>query len=171
MLIHNYGLFWRAEDVYWGRPNSTGHLMGIPAGAVSGKPVDFREQAGIYVLYADYQIVYVGQAGSKGQRLFSRLKHHRRDGLADRWNKFSWFGTRWVKQNNCLSADASKNHTSIFQVLNHIEAILISAAEPPLNRQGGKFGEKVKQFLQYRDVKMLGPNTEEMVRELFKKAG
>ena len=34
-------------------------------------------------------------------------------------------------------------------ILNHIEAILISAAEPPHNRQGGRFGEAVEQSLQY----------------------
>jgi len=51
----------------------------------------------------------------------------------------------------------------------HIEAILISAAEPPHNRQGGRFGKEVEQYLQYRDQEALGPDTEAMLKELWKK--
>ena len=93
MLVHNYGLFWRRYDVFWGRPNVPGRLDGVPAKETLAKPIDFREQAGVYVLYDDnFRLVYVGQAGAGNQFLFSRLKHHRRDALADRWTRFSWFG-------------------------------------------------------------------------------
>jgi len=142
MLIHNYGLFWRRSDVFWGRPRVTGHLKGVPAKETSSTPVDFREQAGVYALYDDnFRLIYVGQAGAGNARLFTRLKHHMKDALADRWTRFSWFGTRWVKGNFELAKGAAKFTIKYAVLLNHIEAILISATEPPHNRQAGRFGE------------------------------
>src|SRR5208282_3263832 len=96
-LIHNYGLFWHRSDVLWGHQKVRGHLKGKLAKAKSGLPVDFRNQAGLYVLYDDsFRLVYVGQAGAGNQFLFSRLRQHTRDALADRWTRFSWFGIKWV---------------------------------------------------------------------------
>ena len=48
--------------------------------------VDFREQAGIYVLYAgsdipSLRVVYVGQAGRENDSLFARLREHTDDHL------------------------------------------------------------------------------------------
>ena len=171
MLIHNYGLFWRRDDVFWGRQKVTGSLKGVPAKGKSSKPVDFREQAGVYVLYDEnFRIVYVGQAGAGNQFLFSRLKHHRKDALADRWTRFSWFGTRWVKKNGELAELAAQASVTASYVLNHIEAILISSVEPPHNRQGGRFGDQVKQYLQYRDDSDLGPSMDAMLKTIYKKA-
>src|SRR5438067_6937456 len=101
MLIQSYGLFWRRNDVFWGRPGVSGHLQGHPARAAF-VIVDFREQQGVYCLYDDsFKLVYVGQAGANDQqRLFDRLKQHCNDALADRWSKFSWFGIRWVTKTN-----------------------------------------------------------------------
>ena len=131
----------------------------------TSEPVDFREQSGVYVLYADYRIVYVGQAGGGNQKLFARLRQHRRDALSQRWNQFSWFGIRRVKQNNELSVEAEGAHSTHGEVLDHIEAILIHTAEPPLNRQGGRFGEGVEQYLQRRD-KDLGETSDAIIRDL-----
>jgi hypothetical protein len=171
MLIHNYGLFWRRNDVFWGRPKVKGHLKGVPAKETSADPVDFRDQAGVYVLYDDnFRLVYVGQAGAGNQFLFTRLKHHRKDALADRWTRFSWFGIKWVKQSAKLAVGATKFSVKYDDILNHIEAILISAAEPPHNRQGGRFGDEVEQYLQYRDEVALGPDTDSMVKQLWKKS-
>lgn len=145
--------------------------MGVAAKNTTAEPVDFREQQGIYILYDDnYRMVYVGQAGANDkQRMYSRLKQHLTDNLAERWAKFSWFGLRWVKANGTLSAEVSGAHTTNKAVLNHIEAILITAAEPPHNRQGGRFGEEVKQYLQHRDHEQLGPDFVEMVRDLWER--
>ena len=166
MLIHNYGLYWKEEDVFWGRGNNAGRLLGFPATNLTAPPIDFREQSGVYVLYFDYHMVYVGQVGSGNQKLFERLKQHRRDALAKRWNQFSWFGTRWVKKNGELSSEAEGKHSTHDQVLNHIEAILIHAAEPTQNRQGGRFGQDVDQYLQRRD-ELLGPTVDEMILDLW----
>jgi hypothetical protein len=144
-------------------------LKGVPAKEPSASPADFRDQAGVYVLYDDnFRLVYIGQAGAGNQYLFSRLKHHKKDALADRWTRFSWFGIRWVRKNGRLALGASQRFIKSGDILNHIEAILISAAEPPHNRQGGRFGEEVEQYLQYLDEEALGPDTESMVKELWK---
>jgi hypothetical protein len=107
--------------------------------------VNFRDQKGIYVLFDEtYRIVYVGQAGGKNQCLFGRLKQHRVDMLAERWSRFSWFGTRNVKEDFTLETSDKKFDTDLGDVLNHLEGILIAACEPPLNRQGPKFGNAVR---------------------------
>lgn len=149
MLIKNYGLFWRREDVNWGGPGSRGSLCGRFARRRRSPEVDFREQQGVYVLYDDnFRIVYVGQAGVGHQRLFNRLRQHKRDHLAQRWSRFSWFGILPVLDGN-LDEDAQPDEPTVEGVLDHIEAILLAAAEPPLNLQRGRFGEAVEQYLQH----------------------
>jgi hypothetical protein len=155
-LIHNYGLFWRSEDVFWGRPRVRGSLKGRKTGEALGDPVDFREQAGVYVLYDDnFRVVYMGQAGAGNQTLLGRLKQHRK--------------VKWVRQNGKLSVGAEQKSIKAAHILNHIEAILISAVEPPHNKQGGRFGDDVEQYLQYRD-QGLDPDIGSMVKELWKQA-
>ena len=169
MLIKSYGLFWRIEDIFFGAPGVRGHLLGVPAKNKTAKPTDFREQQGVYVLYDEnYRLVYVGQAGANDkQRLWDRLNQHRSDNIAERWTKFSWFGLRGAKANGELSAESSGSNSTHASVLNHIEAILIAAAEPPHNRQGGRFGDDVEQYLQYRDSDDLGPELGEILLELY----
>lgn len=171
MLVKNYGLFWRRSDIFWGSGPNAGHLKGVPANATTDSPVDFRDQQGVYVLYdGNFQLVYVGQAGAgEGQRLFRRLGNHRFDQLADRWERFSWFGVRAVNTNGNLRAEAQAAHPAISDVLNHIEAILIVAAEPRHNRQGGRFGDGVRQYIQYRDADALGPDQLRMIREIWER--
>lgn len=72
-----------------------------------------------------------------------------------------------MKGNNALAAITQANHTPVNQLLDHIEAVLISSVEPPHNRQGGRFGPDVEQYLQVRDEKNLGPTPEKMVKELY----
>jgi len=173
MLIQNYGLFWRRAWLHFGAGSNAGHLKGVLAGAKTSVPVDFREQQGVYCLYDDnFRLVYVGQAGGKNeQRLLIRLRQHREDFVSERWTRFSWFGVRQVLNTGALKAEKSSAHPDIGDVLNHIEAILIAAAEPVHNRQGGRFGETVEQYVQYRDVDNLGPDIPEMIRDLWKEHG
>lgn len=166
MLIQNYGLFWKVEDVFWGAPKKAGALLGRSALEKRWGEVDFREQSGIYALYADYELVYLGQTGRGNQRLFNRLGQHRKDDLANRWNMFSWFGTRSVLESGKLKAEKDGAHSTHQETLNHMEAILIHVAEPRLNRQGGKWGVGVEQYLQVRDSR-LGPSVSEMVEQIW----
>jgi hypothetical protein len=165
MLIRNYGLFWRLDQVYWGKQKDPGMLMGRRANQARSSAVNFREQRGIYVLYDDaFRIVYLGQAGGRNKaRLFGRLKVHKRDHLAQRWSRFSWFGICPVK---AAAIDESYNpqNPSIKDVLNHIEGILLAAAEPPLNLQRGRFGRSVEQFLQLPLDEHADLDTEEDVK-------
>ncbi|HMG05503.1 MAG TPA: hypothetical protein VK581_08580 [Chthoniobacterales bacterium] len=165
MLIRTLGLFWREDHVYWGRGRNPGSMLGVPVWAARAQPTDFRDQIGVYALYADYDLVYVGQVGRGNQTLFARLKHHRKDDLAGRWNRFSWFGVRRVLGNNTLSSIADALHPELNIVLDHIEAILIHAAEPPMNGQGGRFGGSVTRYKQVRDER-LGPTDHEMLTAL-----
>jgi hypothetical protein len=141
-------------------------LLGVPARNVTAEATDFRGQIGVYVRYAGYQIVYAGQVGSGNQTLLTRLKQHRKDDLAGRWDTFSWFGLRRVLKFGSLAKINQAEHPDLNIVLNHIEAIIIHAVEPAMNGQAGRFGSNVVRFLQERDER-LGPNSEEMLRQLW----
>ena len=169
-MIHTIGHLWSVNDVFWGAGRQAGRLWGVPYYRKKQDPIDFRDQVGIYVLYADFHLVYVGQTGAGGQRLLHRLKQHRDDHLARRWNRFSWFGVRWVKKTGGLSAVAQAAHPPLAQVLNHLEAIIIDTAEPALNSQGGRFGDEVRWYRQVRDER-LGPTADEMIKEIWEKSG
>ena len=145
-MIRSYGLHWHAERVFWGRPNNVGTLLGAASRSARARPVDFREQRGIYALYADYDLVYTGQTGAANDRLFRRLKAHRIDHLSERWNRFSWFGTQWVTQRNELSMDTAAVHQTVEAGLNMLEAVSIAIGEPRLNLQRGRWGETTQYF-------------------------
>lgn len=156
--------------MFWGRGSIAGHLKGLYTRNTTGEPINFRDQQGVYVLYDDgFKIVYVGQSGGNDQkRIFDRLKDHTTDKLSDRWTKFSWFGIRAVRANGKLRMEKGTAHPTIGDVLNHIEAILIAAAEPPHNRQAGRFGEDVERYVQYRDDENLGPLMSEAIMEIWR---
>ncbi len=111
----------------------------------------------------------LGKRGAGNSKLFARLKHHLSDDLAERWDRFSWFGLRRVLNSGELSKATQSSHPAMEMVLDHIEAILIHSIEPPLNRQGGRFGESVTRYLQRRDDR-LGPTEEGMIRDLWKES-
>ena len=147
-LIKNYGIMWRRDSVFWGRGGDKGELNGRR----SGRLIDFRDQIGVYVLYDESRLpVYVGQAGQGNQRLFNRLRAHKSDALAHRWQYFSWFGLLGVNKSGSLSGwdDAGKKVSgTIKSTLNEIEGVLIAATEPEFNRQGARF----KGIARYRQV-------------------
>lgn len=153
MSLKNFGLQWEREAVQWsGTRGNAGHLSGIgPIGVAKKNQVtaDFRNQIGIYILYNNDKAVYVGQAGSGGHDLFSRLKQHLTDHLADRWNKFSWFGIRNVNKDGTLSkATGELNRTlKSGDILDLIEGLMINVIEPPLNKQGARWGD-IDQYYQ-----------------------
>lgn len=146
-MIQSYGLHWHIERVFWGHPKVPGTLLGAASRSPKARPVDFRRQRGIYALYADYELVYVGQTGAGNDRLFKRLKDHKNDHLSERWNRFSWFGTQWVTSTTGeLSADKASVGGSVEATLNTLEAVSIAISEPRLNLQRGKWGEATKYF-------------------------
>jgi len=94
----------------------------------------------VYALYAQWQVVYVGQAYAGG--IGERLKRHRGDSLADRWGRFSWFGMRQVLANGALKPLKQVKTGSVETALNQLEALLIDVAEPRLNGQGGTWNKE-----------------------------
>ncbi len=53
MFIKNYGLFWKRNNVFWGRPNNEGKLLGISDDEVTPE-IEFNQhnpQMGFYILY------------------------------------------------------------------------------------------------------------------------
>lgn len=147
-MIQSYGVHWRADRVNWGKrgKNNQGTLLGAASKSARAVPVDFREQRGIYALYAEYELVYVGQTGAGNDRLFKRLKAHRFDHLSERWDRFSWFGTQWVTKRHQLSMDTATVHGTVEATLNIMEAVAIAISEPRLNLQRGRWSDSTKYF-------------------------
>jgi hypothetical protein len=148
-MIRSYGLHWHHDRVNWGSPgvNNQGTLLGAASRGKNARQVDFREQRGIYALYANYDLVYVGQTGAGNDRLFKRLKAHRLDHLSERWNRFSWFGTQWVTNTTqALSKDTATLKESVEGTLNILEAISIAISEPRLNIQRGRWGDATQYY-------------------------
>lgn len=149
-VIKNMGLFWKRDDVIWvGNRGRSRAMLGLRSGAKRAGVVDFWDQAGIYALYAEYRLVYVGQAGmGDASCIGSRLKQHTKDYLAGRWDMFSWFGLRTVNGNNTLRAKAKRAVTTWPGIADILEGILIEVAEPPMNSQQGRFGGGVHRYIQ-----------------------
>jgi len=166
--ILNLGVRWRAQDVYWDTSTQNAKLLGVKTKALRGPKANFAHQSGIYILYADFTPIYVGQAN---KTLFARLKsHHLHDDLAERWDRFSWFGFRRVigKSEPTLSKPGVNFHISTRQLLDHLEAMMIHAFEPTLNGQVGRFGESVIRYKQVRDER-LGPGDRQLIETIASK--
>jgi hypothetical protein len=84
--------------------------------------------------------------GAGNDRLFNRLRTHKKDHLSERWNRFSWFGTQWVTKAGALSADTAAISDSVEATLNVLEAVSIAIAEPRSNLQRGKWSDATKYF-------------------------
>lgn len=168
-IIKCYGLLWRADWVSWNAtPRSSNLLLGRNVRSKS-QVVDMKDQTGIYVLYQGDNMVYVGQSGARQQKLYQRLKAHKSDHLSGRWDTFSWFGLRKVINNGAALAAPTKKaaHLTIAQALNEIEAVLIAAAEPRLNKNSGNVKKHTTQYVQIRDDERLGPTEPEMLRRIL----
>ena len=159
-MFRSYGLFWREDRIFWGRGRAKGHLMGQEVDQATGKttskaPIDFRDQIGIYALYYDFELVYIGQVGAstkddRGRTLLDRLKDHRDGRHSERWDRFSWFGVQGVTKTGELTKfrEAPLSGVTRGQVLNLFEAVVIALSEPKLNLQRGKLSTYATQYSQ-----------------------
>ncbi len=140
-MISHYGLFWSERDVFWGRPNNQGQLLGrvtepqgrrgAPTAESRHRATDFRDFIGLYSLYGDGELIYVGEAGlGTSSTLFSRLKQHRKGPMAGRWDRFSWFG--------CVAV-GPRATTFTLDALAQLEATTIAIINPGFNKQSGTF--------------------------------
>ncbi len=149
-VIANMGLFWRREVVWSGeRKAFKKNLFGSRVHAKREGKIDFWKQAGIYALYADYNLIYVGQAGMGDKSCIGdRLHGHTKDDLAGRWDMFSWFGLRKAKGNGELGMKRGKTNPTVKNLADVLEGILIEVAQPPQNSQKGRFGPGVHRYIQ-----------------------
>jgi len=147
-IIKNVGLFWQRDKVLWAGNRGIGEkrLMGKNSKQKRNIGINFWKQSGIYALYNNYNLVYVGQ--TRKSRLGQRLKDHLSDDLAGRWNMFSWFGFQKVKANGELSIEAKIKITHPDHLKDILEGIVIAVAEPLMNGQQGRFGPNVERYLQ-----------------------
>lgn len=140
-MITHYGLFWSERGVFWGSPGpgKSGQLLGRPKtplgrrGAPTkdemAKAEDFREYVGLYCLYGEGELLYIGEAGlGTESNFFERLKQHKKGPMSDRWDSFSWFGRK-----TCTGQAEIKN------ALEQLEAISIAIINPGFNKQSGTF--------------------------------
>lgn len=142
-VIQNYGLHWlddRSAPVSQSLYGSAKNQANAPADAI----VDFREQRGIYALYDDYKLVYVGQTTAA---LWRRFSLHRKE-YQGRWNMFSWFGTRYVTQNGLSIRSDTVPRQQKADVLKVLEALVIAISDPKLNGQSGQFRDAVRYYQQ-----------------------
>ena len=151
------GMFWERDLVMW-KANS--RILGVEQDGA--KAVDMAKQSGIYLLHDIRDIVYVGRTTKNN--LGSRLSAHTRDRLKTRWNRFSWFGFRTVKESGSLGS-SSKTY-GLEDVISAMESLLIEAVEPPLNRKGGD-GFQGIEFIQADDPE-INRQKEVAIRQLLK---
>ena len=101
------------------------------------KNVNFATMRGVYILHYGQEIIYVGQAISN-DGIGKRLRDHTRDRLANRWNKFSWFGLDSVDSDGRISKSSSEDfQLSIQSIADVLEGMLLEILEPKSNRRGG----------------------------------
>jgi len=140
-IITSFGMYWRRDAIEWKRKPK---LLGVQQ--LGAEPVDFSEQIGIYLLYDDREVIYVGR--STERPLGRRLYEHTLDRLSTRWNRFSWFGLLPVDEKGKFGA--LSDTVKAEKIIPALEAILIEALEPRQNRRRGDDLEEVE-YLQVRD--------------------
>lgn len=160
-IINAFGIYWNRNLVHW---KTNPDLLGIQQ--IGATEVNFKDQRGIYLLYDNREIIYVGQAIE--QTLGQRLKQHISDRLSGRWDRFSWFGFYSVNDKGHLS-DRKKFENIDIQVLSDtLEAILIESVEPRQNRKQGNTLSGME-YLQKESAEIKKKRTEELLKELTDK--
>ncbi|MCX6159055.1 MAG: GIY-YIG nuclease family protein [Ignavibacteriae bacterium] len=112
-----------------------------------------RKRHGIYALYKNDRLVYVGLATN----LKTRLSHHLHDRHATTWNRFSVY----------ITIDGDK--------LRELETLTLRISNPRNNRQTGKFAHaedlkrKFKKIIQLKQKKELHHIFEDEKKEVVKK--
>lgn len=127
-LINAFGMYWLRSEVDWKKGSNTKLY-----GENGGDPIDFSQQAGVYILYNGDRVMYVGRATNG--RMGSRLSEHTRDRTKARWDRFSWFGVRPVREDGL--GEINPANLSFDTLLASMEALMIEGLEPPQNRRGG----------------------------------
>ena len=160
-IVNAFGIYWNRNLVHW---KSIPDLLGIQQ--VGATVVNFKDQIGIYLLHDGRETVYVGQAIE--QPLGKRLKDHTTDRLAERWDRFSWFGFFPVTEDASLNLNAKFKEFTIQNLGDILEAILIESIEPRQNRKQGNSFTGIE-YLQQEAPEIKKKLKEQIIRELTDK--
>ena len=134
ILIPAYGMYWMREGINWDKHPK---LLGVQSTGVP--PIDLSDMRGVYMLYDGREVIYVGQAVDRP--ILKRLIEHTKNRLANRWNRFSWFGIDSIDSSAEVIKTENSIKTDIYSLVNAFEGILIEGLEPRQNRkQGDNFG-------------------------------
>ena len=144
LTVKAYGLYWDRTLVDWNP--ARGQLWGQQD--ENATPVNFADQAGIYLLHSWNEIVYVGQTfrGEDEAGMYARIKQHHSDRdkrKSDRWDTFSWFGFKPVGENGDLQPYPENGTLSA--VIDVLEAVFIEALMPRLNMQTGRGSRQLRE--------------------------
>jgi hypothetical protein len=156
-LITSYGLFWKLDETEW--LPADGHKvkrrllgrLGSKGSRLRG--ADFWSQSGIYVLYGNYGLYYIGVSGSG---LGQRIHDHLTDIHSDQWDRFSWFGFRELngdrdaKGLGLLGEVVKTSSIRLSKARGDIEAILFRAFAGPGNQKHPNFGAKLQPWEQVK---------------------
>jgi hypothetical protein len=142
ILIKTYGEFWNPEIVNW---NRKWRLLGKRRSHSKGPDINVYEERGVYVLYKEFEPVYVGKADqtSIGYRLQMHRQSRRK---GPRWDQFSWFGFRGLNKNNSLRNINAAFHPKKNELIATLEALLIVAIDPRLNSRREKFKNAIRLY-------------------------
>lgn len=148
MIIGAYGTFWDRELVDWHtRAWKLLGRRGRNAGTI--QVADFRRARGVYILYNDINVYYVGLASSKNG-LGGRLHDHLKDEHGSRWTRFSWFSFDSPDDETPTDAEGvlkvNDHYSGIEQLdtsvlIRDLEALLQTAMQPLANKSITNFSE------------------------------
>jgi hypothetical protein len=164
MSILNYGMFWRREEVEW-HPGtgSDFRLIGRQGERKPGlRMADFREQSGIYILYGNYGVFYVGIS----EQLGIRLRNHHDNHTETEWDRFSWFGFRRVLQRKDYATSfADLAEMPQVRLSNPVEGI--KDLESLLIRAMGPSGQRIETFTHEERWEQVGEDEIEHYQRLL----
>ena len=129
-IIKAFGKHWQRDKVDWSKTELVGRQTS------KSQFVDFKTVRGVYMLFKDYDMIYVGVAVKES--IAKRLKQHTKDKHSTCWNCFSWFSFDGVNQNGTIRK-VNTFSVKIDDVAKAVEAIVIEGAEPHRNTRGGDY--------------------------------
>lgn len=158
-LVKAFGVFWEREKIIWDPPQP--RIWGQEAAEATA--VDFSLQKGTYVLYDRDRVMYVGMTKDS---LGARLRYHVTNSrFSHRWDRFSWFGVFPVGPDAKLEHLMAAPNIPLDKLIQSMEALLIEALEPPLNRRQGD-GFKAIEYTQKEDPHLEMKKKEDILKEV-----
>lgn len=148
MIIGAYGLFLEQRLVDWyARPWRLRGRQGLNSGSL--RIVDFRRARGVYILYNDVKVYYVGLAvGANG--VGSRIRYHLDDKHSQKWNRCSWFTFDSPNVEGVIGDDGVETVAQTYNgvesldtkdLIRDLEALLQQAMQPLANKAMTQFAE------------------------------